>query len=118
MSGDFSPEQKRYLEGFTSGLQIARAGRGLGGKPAVQVPSGPDAEHIAAQDRTVAAGGKLNDQEKFKREQHPFDAYGRLKEQAATNTPPKPAACPCAGRPYTRASARLGTPAVAGLLRR
>jgi len=91
MSGDFSPEQKRYLEGFTSGLQIARAGRGLGGKPAVQVPSGPDAEHIAAQDRTVAAGGKLNDQEKFKREQHPFDAYGRLKEQAATNTPPKPA---------------------------
>ncbi len=33
MSGDFSPEQKRYLEGFLSGLQIARAGRGLpGGK--------------------------------------------------------------------------------------
>ena len=91
MSGDFSPEQKRYLEGFTSGLQIARAGRGLGGKPAAPVPSGPDAEHIAAQDRTVAAGGKLNDQEKFKREQHPFDAYGRLKEQAATNAPPKPA---------------------------
>ena len=92
MSGDFSPEQKRYLEGFTSGLQIARAGRGLGGgKPAAPVPSGPDAEHIAAQDRTVAAGGKLNDQEKFKREQHPFDAYGRLKEQAANNAPPKPA---------------------------
>src|SRR5712672_2784251 len=90
MSGDFSPEQKRYLEGFTSGLQIARAGRGLGGgKP--QVPSGPDAEHIAAQDRTVAAGGKLADQEKFKREEHPFDAYGRLKDQAAINSPPKPA---------------------------
>src|SRR3954447_13196619 len=91
MSGDFSPEQKRYLEGFTSGLQIARAGRGLGGKPAAPVPSGPDAEHIAAQDRTVAAGGKLNDQEKFKREQHPFDAYSRLREQAASNAPPKPA---------------------------
>src|SRR3954471_20380573 len=92
MSGDFTPEQKRYLEGFTSGLQIARAGRGLGGgKPSAPIPSGPDAEHIAAQDRTVAAGGKLNDQEKFKREQHPFDAYGRLKEQAASNAPPKPA---------------------------
>src|SRR5437016_6886070 len=91
MSGDFSPEQKRYLEGFTSGLQIARAGRGLGGgKPAAQIPTGPDAEHIAAQDRTVAAGGKLSDPEKFKREQHPFDAYGRLKEQAAKNEPPKP----------------------------
>src|SRR4051795_4499394 len=91
MSGDFSPEQKRYLEGFTSGLQIARAGRGLGGKPAAPVPSGPDAEHIAAQDRTVAAGGKLNDQEKFKREQHPFDAYERLREQAEKNEAPKPA---------------------------
>ncbi len=27
MSGDFTPEQKRYLEGFTAGLQIARAAR-------------------------------------------------------------------------------------------
>ena len=53
MSGDFSAEQKRYLEGFTSGLQIARAGRGFGGgKAAVAVPTGPDAEHLAAQDRT------------------------------------------------------------------
>ena len=92
MSGDFSPEQKRYLEGFTSGLQISRAGRGLGGgKPSAPAPSGPDAEHILAQDRTVARGGKLNDQEKFKREQHPFDAYARLQDQAAKNEPPKPA---------------------------
>ena len=81
MSGDFSPEQKRYLEGFTSGLQIARLGRGAG-KPAASVPSGPDAEHISAQDRTVAAGGKLNEQEKFKRDEHPFDAYQRLQDQA------------------------------------
>ena len=28
MSSDFTPEQKRYLEGFSSGLQIARLGRG------------------------------------------------------------------------------------------
>jgi energy-coupling factor transporter ATP-binding protein EcfA2 len=92
MSGDFSPEQKRYLEGFTSGLQIARAGRGLsGGKPAAPAPTGPDAEHLLAQDRTVAAGGKLSEQEKIKREQHPFDAYSRLKEQADKNEFPKPA---------------------------
>ena len=39
MSGDFTPEQKRYLEGFTSGLQIARTGRGLGGKPAASTPT-------------------------------------------------------------------------------
>ena len=27
MSGDFDPEQKRYLEGFVAGLQIAKAAR-------------------------------------------------------------------------------------------
>ena len=90
MSRDFTPEQKRYLEGFTSGLQVARSGRGIG-TPAAAAPTGPDAEHILAQDRTVAAGGKLNDQEKFKREEHPFDAYARLQEQADKNQPPKPA---------------------------
>ena len=93
MSGDFSSEQKRYLEGFVSGLQIARAGRGLGGAPRAPAaaPTGPDAEHIAAQDRTTAAGGKLNEQERWKREQHPFDAYSRLEAQAANNEFPKPA---------------------------
>jgi ferredoxin-nitrite reductase len=90
VSSDFTPEQKRYLEGFTSGLQIARLGRGVGGAAAAK-PSGPDAEHMAAQDRVIAAGGKLSDQEKFKREQHPFDAYSRLEEQAAKNEFPKPA---------------------------
>ena len=30
MSGDFNPEQKRYLEGFVTGLQIAKATRGQG----------------------------------------------------------------------------------------
>ena len=54
-------------------------------------PSGPDAEHIEAQDRVLAAGKKLSEQEKFKREQHPFDAYSRLEDQAAKNEFPKPA---------------------------
>ncbi|MBX9825628.1 MAG: NirA family protein [Xanthobacteraceae bacterium] len=90
MSGDFSPEQKRYLEGFTSGLQIARAARGAS-KPVPGAPSGPDAEHVLAQDQTVAGGGQLSEQEKFKREQHPFEAYSRLKDQADKNEPPKPA---------------------------
>ena len=27
MSGDFNPEQKRYLEGFVAGLQIAKTAR-------------------------------------------------------------------------------------------
>jgi ferredoxin-nitrite reductase len=46
--------------------------------------------HLKAQDRFVKDGKKLSDQEKFKREQHPFDAYERLKEQAKNNEPPKP----------------------------
>jgi ferredoxin-nitrite reductase len=95
MAGDFEPEQKRYLEGFVAGLQIAKS---AGGFPKAAAPAaaatpvvaGPDAPHIAAQDRVVKGGGKLADQEKFKRELHPFDGYEKLKAQAAGNEPPKP----------------------------
>jgi ferredoxin-nitrite reductase len=90
MSGDFTPEQKRYLEGFTSGLQIARSAPGRHGAAGAGEPIGPDADHIKAQDRFLAEGRKLSDQEKFKRELHPFDGYARLKAQAASNEPPKP----------------------------
>src|SRR5262245_5236283 len=92
MSGDFNPEQKRYLEGFVAGLQIARAARDGGGAAgAAAEPSGPDAAHLRAQDRVLKAGGKLSDQEKFKRELNPLDGYERLKAQAANNEYPKPA---------------------------
>ena len=90
MSSDFSPDQKRYLEGFASGLTAARAARGTM-TPGGGEPVGPDAIHIKAQDKVLAAGGTLSDPEKFKREQHPFDAYGRLKDQARKNESPKPA---------------------------
>src|SRR6202795_4914906 len=96
MPTDFSDEQKRYLEGFMSGLQVARVGRnvglaGAGGSAANAEPTGPDAAHIKAQDKLTASGKKLADQEKFKREQHPFEAYERLKDQARHNAPPSPA---------------------------
>ncbi|MEI5667396.1 NirA family protein [Bosea sp. CCNWLW174] len=95
MSDDFTPDQKRYLEGFVSGMQSARTARGLGplgGAPggAPAKPAGPDREHAEAQARTVAAGGKLVDQEKWKAAEHPFDAYARFKDQAASGTYPKP----------------------------
>ena len=95
MSGDFNPEQKRYLEGFVAGLQIAKAARASAGAPAAAgaktaEPGGPDAAHVRAQDRVLAAGGKLSEQEKFKRELHPFDGYERLKAQAVNNEYPKP----------------------------
>ena len=95
-AGDFEPEQKRFLEGFMSGLQVARTARGAApgtsagaAGAAVPEPIGPDAAHLRAQDRFIKQGKKLSDPEKFKRELHPFDGYERLKEQAAANTPPK-----------------------------
>src|SRR5216683_4583748 len=94
-TADFSDEQKRYLEGFMSGLQVGRVGRLAGGAvPAGKAdpePMGPDAAGFKAQDKAIASGKKLADQEKFKREEHPFDAYSRLKQQALTNAPPTPA---------------------------
>lgn len=92
MVQDFSADQKRYLEGFVAGAAAARAVGGLGTTPAHQGPAaaGPDAEHAAAQDAQVAAGKKLVDQEKWKREQHPFEAYRRLAEEAATGKLPAP----------------------------
>src|ERR1700724_1518821 len=101
LSGDFDPEQKRYLEGFMSGLQIGRAARGAPASaaapssaalPAIAAePTGPDAAHLRAQDRFLQEGKKLSDPEKFKRELHPFDAYEKLKEQAVNNEAPKAA---------------------------
>ena len=41
LSVDFTDEQKRYLEGFTSGLQISRLGRGLGGAAATKANPEP-----------------------------------------------------------------------------
>jgi ferredoxin-nitrite reductase len=75
---DFTDEQKRYLEGFAAGVQTMRGGRSLGGgateTKANAEPAGPEASHIKAQDKVTASGKKLADQEKFKREEHPFDA--------------------------------------------
>ncbi len=97
-SADFSDEQKRYLEGFASGINVGRAAHQLSAArlPAAALPKaaaepiGPDAVHIRAQDRVLEEGKKLADQERFKRELHPFDAYERLKAQATANEPPKP----------------------------
>ncbi len=99
-TGDFEPEQKRYLEGFVAGLQIAKSANAVTGAGAIAPgaappavlpePIGPDAAARKAQDRVLAAGGKLSDPEKFKREEHPFDTYERLKDLASRNEYPKP----------------------------
>lgn len=92
----FSDEQKRYLEGFVSGVQTSRVAAGLlplggvgitsGGKPE---PVGPDAAHLKAMARTEAQGKKLCNEEKAKRDDHPFEAYPRLKAEAEAGQFPK-----------------------------
>jgi len=96
MTSDFTIEQKRYLEGFVSGSQAGRTARGMrpigrsdGGGASEAI--GPDAAHIKAQDTHKSSGKKLADQENWKREEHPFDAYARFKAEAAEGKFPKPA---------------------------
>jgi len=86
-TADFTPEQRRYLEGLVAGMNAARA---VVAAPPATTPTGPDAPQLIAQARIEAAGGKLTDQEKFKRDEHPLDAYGRLKAEAAAGAWPKP----------------------------
>lgn len=88
---DFTDEQRRYLEGFVSGMQARRAAQGLqplsgkgGGEPA-----GPDKEHLAAMARFEAQGKKLSAEEKAKRDEHPLDAYARFKSESANGQFPK-----------------------------
>ncbi len=91
---EFNDEQRRYLEGFVSGVQAGRTAQGLkplggiGGGGAA-APSGPDAPHLAAMARTEATGKKLVGEEKAKRDEHPLDAYPRLKAEAAAGLYPK-----------------------------
>ena len=89
----FNAEQKRYLEGFASGIAAARLTGGLAigqGPAAPAEPTGPDAIHIKAQDRTVKDGGKLCEQEKWKRAEHPFDSHNRLIADATAGKQPQP----------------------------
>src|SRR5512132_2797542 len=100
---DFTVDQKRYLEGFVSGVQAARVAKGLmpipgapaNGQTAAKgsvpppAPMGPDTAHLAAQDRFVAAGKKLVAEEKAKRDEHPFDIYARMKKTARDDQYPK-----------------------------
>jgi ferredoxin-nitrite reductase len=75
---EFTDQQKRWLEGFVGGL----AARKAAAAPAAPVqPSGPDALQDAAQDRSVAAGGKLVAEERAKRQRHPLDRWDEVVER-------------------------------------
>lgn len=89
---EFTEDQRRYLEGFVSGVQSRRAAQGLkplGAEGGPAQPSGPDKEHLAAMARFEAAGKKLSPEEKAKRDEHPFDAYARFRSESAKGQFPK-----------------------------
>jgi ferredoxin-nitrite reductase len=54
MGEEFTPDQKRYLEGFVTGLGASRLAKAAG--PAKAEPVGPDAIHFKAQAGVTAAG--------------------------------------------------------------
>jgi ferredoxin-nitrite reductase len=86
---DFTPEQKRYLEGFAAGQAITRAARGVA--PAAQGPaaSGPERIHDEARARTVAAGGKLVPEEEAKAKKQALDLWDEIRRHAAEGRFPK-----------------------------
>jgi ferredoxin-nitrite reductase len=93
---EFDDQQKQWLQGFVSGIEARKAADKLAsrapGAPAGQPSSqsiGPDALQYAAQDRAVAAGGKLVAEESAKRARHPLDRWDEVVGRAEAGQFPK-----------------------------
>jgi ferredoxin-nitrite reductase len=89
---EFDDQQKQWLQGFVSGIEARKAADKLSNRTAATatgVPIGPDALQHAAQDRAVAAGGRLVAEEKAKRERHPLDRWDELVARADAGQFPK-----------------------------
>jgi ferredoxin-nitrite reductase len=66
------------------------ARRAVAGQPLAPAEAADPADpHRAAQDRTVAAGGKLTAEEEAKRKKHPLDRFGEVSAMAADARFPK-----------------------------
>lgn len=106
-SGDgFSSAQQTYLQGFALGADVARKVRGLpvisssasGGEtitvggtaaPSSTLPLDVMAMHAEAQDKQVAAGGKLVGEEKAKREKWPHELWDEIRARSDAGEFPK-----------------------------
>jgi ferredoxin-nitrite reductase len=83
----FTAEQQDYLKGFMAGVEVRRA---ITGQPLAPAdPAVADDPHRAAQDQTVAAGGKLTAEEEAKRKKHPLDRFDEIGAMAASSRFPK-----------------------------
>jgi ferredoxin-nitrite reductase len=87
----FSAEQQEYLKGFMAGVEARRAALGLPLAPPGEAAPAADPADInrVAQDRTVAAGGKLTPEEQAKRKKHPLDRFDEISALAADGKFPK-----------------------------
>jgi len=95
VTSDFTDTQKRFLEGFMSGIDTLRSGQGLS---SVFTPDddsdavgdgGPDALHLAAQAATEKDGRKLVKEELTKREEPALDIWQRMSANAAAGQFPE-----------------------------
>ncbi|MBV9015399.1 MAG: NirA family protein, partial [Alphaproteobacteria bacterium] len=96
----FTEDQKQYLEGFIAGIAKKRgialpngAAEPPAAQPAASVEPSPANDptliHRIAQDRAIAAGGKLVPEELAKRSKNPFDMWDEIAANAAAARFPK-----------------------------
>ena len=88
MTDQFSADQQEYLKGFMSGVE-ARRGSLAPDAGAGTAPADPTDLQRAAQDRTIAAGGKLTPEEEAKRVRNPLDRTDEIGRLAAEGRFPK-----------------------------
>jgi ferredoxin-nitrite reductase len=82
----FNGEQQEYLKGFMAGVEARRGTLAPGGGEAGGMPR--DALR-AAQDATLARGGKLTPQDEAKRAKHPLDRWDEITARAEKGQFPK-----------------------------
>ena len=86
----FAPDQQEYLKGFLSGVEARRTALGLPLAPVGDgAPADPNDLQRAAQDRTIADGGKLVAEEAAKRQKNPLDRFAEISAVAAEGRFPK-----------------------------
>lgn len=92
MTEEFDDAQKQWLQGFVSGIEARKAADKLASRTGSSSEGrliGPDALQHAAQDRAMAAGGRLVAEETAKRARHPLDRWDELVGRAGAGQFPK-----------------------------
>jgi ferredoxin-nitrite reductase len=84
----FTSQQQEYLKGLMAGVEARRAIFGLPLAPEAAAADPADLQR-SAQDRTVAAGGKLVPEEEAKRKKHPLNRFDEVSALAKASQFPK-----------------------------